>query len=115
MLLGGEFDLDRRRPDPRADPGPANEAGEPQGGDDSDAFLAALSGASSGVSEAGDGRESSVKMLLSPSGERMESPAKGIPFALKSSCQLNIQELEELGRRPAQGDMRQKRRGLIDD
>ena len=46
MLCGGEFDLDRRRPDARADPGPANEAGERQGGDDSDALLVALSGAS---------------------------------------------------------------------
>ena len=115
MLRGGEFDPDRRRPDARADPGPANEAGEPQGGDDSDALLAALSGASSDVSGAGDGREGSVKMLSSPGGERMESPAKRIPLALKSSSRLNIQQSAELGRRPAQGDMRRKRRGLIDD
>ena len=45
----------------------------------------------------------------------MESPAKRIPLALKSSSQLNIQQLGEFGPRPAQGDMRRKRRGLIDD
>ena len=115
MLRGGEFDPDRRRPDVRADPGPANEAGEPQGGDESDALLAALSGASSDVSGAGDGREGSVKMLSSPVGERMESPAKRIPLALKSSSRLNIQQSVELGQRPAQADMRRKHMGLIDD
>ena len=31
MLDGGEFDPDRRQPNARADPRPANKAGEPQG------------------------------------------------------------------------------------
>ena len=86
-----------------------------QEGDDSGALLAALSGASSDVSGAGDRREGSVGMLPSPEGERRESPAKRIPLALKSSSRLNIQQAAELGRRPAQGDMRRKRRGLFDD
>ena len=115
MLRGGEFDPDRRRPDARADPGLANEAGEQQGGDDSDTFLVALSGMSSDVSGTGDGREGSVKMLSSPGGERMESRAKRIPLALKSSSRLNIKQSAELGRRPAQGDMRRKCRSLIDN
>ena len=68
-MLGGKFDPDRRRPDGRADPRPANEAGEPRGRDDSDASPTALSSASSDVSGAGDRREGSVKML-SPLVER---------------------------------------------
>jgi hypothetical protein len=110
QLQGGS-----KQPDARADPRPANGAGEMQEGDDSGALLAALSGASSDVSGAGDRREGSVGMLPSPEGERRESPAKRIPLALKSSSRLNIQQAAELVRRPAQGDMRRKRRGLFDD
>ena len=96
MLRGVEFDPDRRPPDARADPRPADQAGEQQGGDESDALLAALSGRSSDASGAGDGREGSVKMFSSPGGEGMESPAKRIPLALKSSSRLNIQQSAEL-------------------
>ena len=115
MLCGGEFDPDRRRPDARADPELANEADAPQGGDGTDALLGALSSMSSDVSGAGDGHVGSIKMLSSPSGERMESHAKRIPLALISLSQLNIQQSAELGQCPAQGDMRRKCRGLIDD
>ena len=101
------------QPEARADPGPANEAGEPQEGDDSGRLLAALSGASSDVSGAREGRKGSVAMLVSPGGERRESPAKRIPLALKSSSWLNIQQSTELGRRPAHCNM--KRKGLFDD
>jgi len=115
QLRGGSFDPEARRPEPRANPGPANEASEPQEGDDSDALLVALSGASWDVSGAGDGREGSVGMSSSAGGERRKSPAKRIPLALKSSSRLNIQHSAELGRHPAQGDMTRKRRGLFDD
>ena len=115
QLRRGSQQPEAKHPEARADPGPANEAGEPQEGDDSDALLAALSGVPSDVSGARDGREGSVGMLSSSGGERRESPAKRIPLALKSSSQLNIQQSTELGRCPAHGDMRQKRRGLFDD
>jgi len=109
QLSGGSFDLEARRLEPRANPGLANEASAPQEGDYSDALLLALSGASWDFSAAGDGREGSVQISLSTSGERRESPPKSIPLALKSSSQLNIQHLAELGRHPAQGHMTQKR------
>ena len=101
--------------EPRANPGPANEASEPQEGDDYDALLVALSGALWDVSGAGDGPEGSVGMSSSPGGERRASPAKRIPLALKSSSRWNIQHLGELGWHPAQGDMTRKGRGLFDD
>ena len=113
QLCRGSQQPGARQTKARADPGPANEAGEPQEGDDSDALLAALSGASSDASSASEGREGSVAMLASPSGERRESPAKCIPLALKSSTRLNIQQSTELGRRPAHGNM--KRKGLFDN
>ena len=115
QLGGGLQHLEARHPEDRADPGPANEAGELQEGDDSDALLAVLSGASSDVSGARDGVEGSVGMLSSPSGERRDSSTKRIPRVLKSLRQLNIQQLMELGRHPAHEDMRRKRRGLFDD
>jgi len=74
QLRGGSFDLEPRRLEPRANPGPANQASELQEGDDSDALLVALSGASWDVSGAGDGREGSVGMCSSASGEKRESP-----------------------------------------
>jgi len=114
-LCGSSFDLEARPPEPRANPGPANEASEPQEGDDSDALLVALSGTSLDVSGTGDGPEGSVEMSSSASGERRESPTNSIPLALKSSRRLNIQHSVELGWHPAQGDMTQKRRGLFDD
>jgi len=76
QLRGGSFDPKARRPEPRANPGPANEASEPQEVDDSDALLVALSGASWDVSGGGDGPEGSVGMSSSTGGERGESPAK---------------------------------------
>ena len=97
QLRGGSQQPEARHPEARADPGPANEAGEPQEGDDSDALLAALSGVSSDVSGARDGREGSVGMLSSPGGERRESPTKRIPLVLKSLSQLNIQQSTVLG------------------
>ena len=115
QLRGGSQQQEARHPETRADPGPANEAGEQQDGDDSEALLAALSGASSDVSGARDGRAGSVGMLSSPGGERWESPTKRIPLALKSSSQLNIQQSTELGPRPAHEDMRRKRRALFND
>jgi len=115
QLCGGSFDAEARRPEPRANAGPANQASEPQEGHDSDTLLVALSGASWKVSGAGDGREGSVGMSSSAGGERRESPAKRIPLALKSSSRLNIQPSAELGRHPAQADMTRKRRGLFDD
>ena len=54
-------------------------------------------------------------MSSSASRERRESPAKCIPLTLKSSSRLNKQHSAELGRHPAQGDMRRKRRDLFDD
>ena len=108
------MDPEARRPEPRANPGPANEASEPQAGDDSYAFLGALSGSSWDLSGAGDGREGSVGMSSSAGGERRESPAKCIPLALKSSSLLNIQHSAYLGRYPAQSDRTGKRRGLFD-
>jgi len=114
-LRGGSFDPEVRRPEPIADPGPANEASEPQEGGDSDALLVALSGASWDFSGAGDGCEGSVGMSSSSGGERRESPVKRIPLALKSSSRLNIQHSAEVRRHPAQGDMTWKRRGLFDD
>jgi len=115
QLCGGLFDSEARRPEPRANPRPANEASEQQEGDDSHTLLVALSGASWDVSGAGDGHEGSVGMLSSTGGERRESPAKFIPLALKWSCRLNIQHSEEVGQHPAQGDMTRKRRGLFND
>jgi len=100
---------------PRANPGPANEAREPEEGDGYDALLVALSGVSWDVSGPGNGREGSVWMSSSAGGERRESPAKGIALAPKSSSRLNIQHSPELGRHPTQDDMTQKRRGLFDD
>ena len=69
MWRGGEFDRDRGGSDARADPGPANEAGKLEGGDDSDALLAVLSGASSDIAGAGDVRKDRLRMLSSPGGE----------------------------------------------
>ena len=54
-------------------------------------------------------------MLSPPGGERMESLTKCLTLALTFSSRLNIQQSGEMGRCPAQGDMRRKRRGLIDD
>jgi len=62
QLRGGSFDLETRRPESRANSGPANEASEPQEGDDSAALLVALSGTALDVSGARDGREGSVGM-----------------------------------------------------
>ena len=45
----------------------------------------------------------------------MESLAKCIPLALKLSSRLNIQQSAELGRHYAQGDLRWKPTGLMDD
>jgi len=115
QLRGGSFDPEPSRPEPRANPGPANKASEPQEGNDSDALLVALSGASWDVTGAGDAREGSVGMSSSTGGEGRESPSKPIPLTLKSSSRLNIQHSAELGRHPAQGDMTRKRRGLFDD
>ena len=112
---GGSFDPEPRGPEPRANPGPANEISKPQEGDDSDALLVALSGASLDVSGAGDGREGSARISSSTGGERRESPAKSIPLALKLSSRLNIQQSGELGRHPAQDDMTRKRRGLFNN
>jgi len=115
QLRGGLFDPGPRRPEPRPNPGPANQASELQEEDDSDALLVALSGASWDISGARDGREGSVGMSSSAGRERWESPAKHIPLTLNSASRLNIQHLAELGRHPAQGDMTQKRKGLFDD
>ena len=110
----GSFDPEARQREPRANPGPANEANEPQEGDDSDGLLVALSTGLLDVSGAGDGREGSVAILSSTGGERRECPAKHIPFALKLSSRLNIQYSADLGRHHVQGDMTRKRRGLFD-
>jgi len=75
QLRRGSSDLEARRLEPRANPGPANGGSELQEGDDSDALLVALSGASWDVSGAGDGGEGSVGMSSSAGGERRESPA----------------------------------------
>jgi len=114
-LRGGSFDPEARRPEPKTNPRPANEASEPQEGADSGPLLVALSGASWDVSGAEDGRDGSIGILSSAGGERRESPAKCIPLALKLSSRLNIQHSAELRRHPAQGDMTRKRRGLFDD
>ena len=113
QLRRGSQQPEGRQPEARDAPGQANEAGEPQEGDDSGTLLAVLSGTSSDVSGTKEGREGSVAMLASPGGERKESPPKRIPLTLKSSGRLNIQQSTELGRRPALGDM--KSRGLLDD
>jgi len=115
QFRGGSFDPEPRRPEPNANPGPANEASPPLEGADSDALLVALSGASWDVSCAGNGREGSVGISSFAGGERSESPAKRIPLALKSSSGLNIQHSAELGRHPAQGDMTRKHRGPFHD
>ena len=115
QLGRGSQQPEARHPEARADPGPANEAGELQEGDDSDALLAALSGASSDVSGTRDGRKGSVGMLSSPSRERRKSPTKRIPLTLKSSSQLNIKQSTDLGRHPTHEDMRRKLRCLFDD
>jgi len=115
QLRRGSFDPVARRPEPRANAGPANEASEPQEGDDPDALLVALSGASLDVSSAGDRRKGSLGKSSSAAGERRESPAKCIPLALKLSSRLNIQHSAELGRHRTQGDMTRKGRGLFDD
>jgi len=67
---GGSFDVEARRPEPKAIPGPAHEGSEPQAGDDFIPLLVPLSGLSVDVSNAGDGGEGSVVMLLSPGRER---------------------------------------------
>ena len=54
-------------------------------------------------------------MSASAGGERRESPAKGIPLALKWWSWLNIQDSAELGRHSAQGDMTRKGRALFED
>jgi len=115
QLRGGSFDPEARRPEPRANPGPANEPSEQQEGEDSDSLLVALSGASWDVPGAGDGREGRIGMSSSAAGERRESPAKCIPLALKLSSRLNIQHSAELGRHPAQGEMTEQPWGLFDD
>ena len=66
QLRGSSQQPEARHPEARADPGLANEAGEPQEGDDFNALLVALSGGPSDVSGARDGREVSVGMLSSP-------------------------------------------------
>ena len=101
QLRGGSFDPEARRPEPRANPGPANKASEPQEADQSDALLVVCSGASWDISGAGDGREGTVWMSSSPGGERRQSPAKRVPLALKLSNRLNIHHSAELGRHPA--------------
>jgi len=115
QLRGGSFDPKPRRPAPRGNPGPANEARELQEGDASKALLVALSSGSLAVSGARDGREGSVGMSSSAGGERRESSAKRIPLALKLSSWLNIQHSAALGRHSAQGDMTRRCRGLFED
>jgi len=97
QLPGGSLDSEARQPEPRANPGPANEASKPQDGDDSGALPLALSGPSWDVSGAGNGPEGSLGMSSSAGGETRESPAKCIPLALKSSSWLNIQHSADLG------------------
>ena len=69
QLRRGSQQPEARQPEARADPGLANEAGETQEGDGSDALLAALSGASSDASGAREGHKGSAAMLASPDGE----------------------------------------------
>ena len=76
QLRGGSFDPEGRRPEPRANPGPANETSKPEEGDDSDALLVALSGVSWDVSGARDGHGGSIGMSSSTGGERRESRRK---------------------------------------
>jgi len=67
QLGRGLLDLESRRPEPRANPGPPKEASEQQEREDSDARLVALSGGSCDVSGTGDGREGSIGMSSSAS------------------------------------------------
>ena len=76
QLRGGLFDPEARGPEPRANPGPANEASELQEGDDRNALLVALSGASLDVSGVAHRREGSVARSSPTGGERRESPAE---------------------------------------
>ena len=106
QLLEGSQQLEARHPEARADPGAANEAGEPQEGDDSHDLHAGLSGALSDISGARDGPEGSVGMLSSPSGERREYSAKRIPLALKLSSRLNIQQSTDWDHQQKKGSLR---------
>jgi len=115
QLPGGSFNPKGRRPEPRANRGPANEGIEPPEGDDSDALLVALSRVLLDVSGAGNRRESRVGMSSSAGGGRRESRMKHIPLALQSSSRLNIPHSAELGQHPAGRDISQKRRGLFDN
>ena len=108
QLRSGLQPPEARQPEARADPRLANEAGEPQEGDNSNALLAVLSRPSQCVSGAREGREGSIAILAFPGGERRESPVKRIPLSLKSSSWLNIQYWTELGQCPAHGKKKYK-------
>jgi len=97
QFRGGSFDPEARRPEPRANPGPANEAREPQEGDDSDTLHVGLSGASWDVPGAGGGREGSIGMSSSGGCEGRYSPAKRIPLALKIVQPVEYRSLDGPG------------------
>jgi len=69
QLPKGSIDPEPGRLEPRANPGPANEASQPEEGRDSDALLVALNGASWDVSGTEDGPVGSVGMSSSAGGE----------------------------------------------
>jgi len=77
QLPGGSFDPGARRPEPRANPGPADGASEPQEGDDFDALLVALSSTSWDVPGTEDGRSAGLGCCHPPV-QREVNPSRNI-------------------------------------
>jgi len=77
QLRGGSFDPEARGPEPRANPGPANQAREPQEEDASDALLVALSGLS-GMSPAPWMEARTALGCRHPPAEREGNPPRNV-------------------------------------
>jgi len=79
--------------DAGADPGPANALGKKA--NDSPVFHPGSSSSSSVVSDAGGGREASIRTSPSPVGDPGESPAFRIPLGIESLSQMNTHKGSE--------------------
>jgi len=89
----GHHGLQAQRGAAGADPGPANALGKKA--NDSLLFHPGSSIASSVVSDAGEGREASIRTSPSPVGDPGESPAFRIPLGIQSLSQINTHQGSE--------------------
>jgi len=110
----GRHGLQALRGDAGADPSPANALGKKA--NDSPLFHPGSSSSSSGVSDASEGCEASIRTSRSPVGDPGESPAFRIPLGIQSLSQMNThQGSEQRGGRAHTQDDKVRKRGAHSD